>query len=102
MSAPKFTPGPWELDPQCDDGDGGQAIDKVLQDGSRLCIAQAWGTFSSLEIDETGMANAHLIAAAPELYSELAKLVAKIGNDEPVSSFDLQDASAALAKAVQP
>ena len=103
MNAPKFTPGPWAVG--FSDGSGETYItagDHPAQKDYPVIIVSGaddgWGISQGVR----NPADAALIAAAPELYSELAKLVAKIGNDEPVSSFDLQDARTALAKAAQP
>jgi hypothetical protein len=52
-------------------------------------------------IDE-GVANAHLIAAAPELYGALAALLSRVGNDADAHAWFLEEqenAIKALSKA---
>ena len=56
MSAPKFTPGPWVV---------GGATAFVNQLSIEPCIGAVYGAGEEVK------ANAHLIAAAPELYSAL-------------------------------
>lgn len=89
MSAPQFTPGPWSLHRRVKD--------------DCLVHANGYGV-----CDVRSEANAHLIAAAPELYEAL---VALRGYGCPVCNGDcasanptvvgcpMQQASAALAKA---
>ena len=57
MTEPKFTPGPWEIT-------RGLITVQVYIDKCSCFIGR----------NEEAMANAHLIAAAPELYAELARI----------------------------
>ena len=61
MSETKYTPGPWEIE---------------QRRGRRICIhAETWGhlaeVYQTPSTKEEGLANANLIAAAPELYEAL-------------------------------
>ena len=81
MSAPKFTPGPWEWT-----GDtlwGGQkALEEVLSVGDD---GKPYGFHSAVLVPhwdgEQAVANARLIAAAPELYEalEAVELACRMG-----------------------
>jgi len=95
MSETKFTPGPWEWDgnvwdynpvfeaPWLEGGDG-----RIILKGAITCSSEA---------------NAHLIAAAPELYETLEAIIARwdtpLWKDiEPTGVF-IGKGRAALAKA---
>jgi len=89
----KWTPGPWYVgapdDCYC-----------IAEVGSRAVYPVAGRVYQNADSDE---ADAHLIAAAPELYEaldELADLMqGVIEGDYRPDSFTLQIARAALAKA---
>jgi hypothetical protein len=86
MSAPQFTPGPWSFD--------GPPASRIVWSGAdrRICF---------LTSDGPNLANARLIAAAPELYEALADIMAH-HEGFFVSTFELElatRATAALAKA---
>jgi len=67
MSGEKFTPGPWHLE-------AGETLKIVCNKGSKIANAVfVWLTGRRTE--EEAKANAHLIAAAPELYDELKKAI---------------------------
>lgn len=79
MRDTKFTPGPWRVDL-----DAGRTVGRCIRacvDGLETCIAIAepigsryWhGGYSAHEIRH---ANAHLIAAAPDIYAALLELLA--------------------------
>ena len=74
MSETKFTPGPWHVGNQDIYADGSDGDDLVI-----CAIGQAGG-FRSAEFSvvrgkrSAAEANAHLIAAAPDLYDFLATL----------------------------
>jgi hypothetical protein len=72
----KWTPGPWEVD------------------GSKVCY-DLDGTKDNICNTVWQEANAHLIAAAPDLYEALAEIMDWVVNDHPASV----KARAALAKA---
>lgn len=72
----KFTPGPWEIaDLSCCDASGNvwTAI-HIGNEESREMIAECYGEIGSYNVDHDHiMANAALIAAAPEMYELLKK-----------------------------
>ena len=100
MSAPKFTPGPWKpcrshedfegplFDIDEDDADTYAARPFVRIEAATCDVASAHDLF------EFDAANAYLIAAAPDLYSALSRIVE---GDNSEAAF--HEATAALAKA---
>ena len=78
MSKPKFTPGPWKAGKNACmttvlDGHEGKTI---YPKGSSYHIAWANAENSNGDLDiETALANAALIAAAPEMYKLLAQIL---------------------------
>jgi hypothetical protein len=94
MSEPKFTKGPWEVD---------------LSSPLDPKVATSLGGWIATELDwplspVAADANAHLIAAAPELYAALERLVDRLdshfGGPSRSSDWEEQeDARKALAKA---
>lgn len=109
QNKPKFTPGPWALAgqrPAVLSGYGSEFLYEVvstdkcpLNEGESWQVAVVYG--SDVEDDqcesdrivrELGLANAHLIAAAPDMYDALksarACLSAEYGNDEPDDTPD--------------
>jgi hypothetical protein len=70
MTEPKFIPGPWRVAPFCDDRRGLAFVEAGWQpereDGSYD---------SEIIVTTSNHADAHLIAAAPDLYAELEELV---------------------------
>ena len=99
MDAPKFTPGPWHVHPFRAQVDTFVWTDAETLDPVPVC-ALLWLTDRRSE-GETE-ANAHLIAAAPELYAALEKLynrlLDKLEWPEEYES-ELASARSALAKA---
>lgn len=95
----KFTPGPWKVEPVNYDGDGG-----TLVRFNGVCIANVWGVLEYRQVDEESSANAHLIAAAPELYEAMEDLLTVLA-DRKYKGFEARleshsrIARAALAKA---
>lgn len=89
----KFTPGPWRIDgPDCF-GDF-----NILHDGDSLAVA---AVVSNMRYADEIAGNAHLIAAAPELYAALAdmtELLERVGDSRKDAPF-IDAANAALAKA---
>lgn len=76
MSKPKFTPGPWWID---DDNRPGMSWNRNIVHGTgenRICFM----AHSDNKAPERDAANAHLIAAAPELYEALERLLSLLGN----------------------
>ena len=101
----KFTPGPWVVNEQF-------AATELL-DGHYCAITAGSGVYGSgcyehdgFEITGyIGMANAHLIASAPELYEALSDVMAQLSGQEKSCGHDFncvcptEAAAAALAKA---
>ena len=85
----EWTPGPWEWDAKVWDYDKEEAAPWLVGiDGGPIVLCG--------EIDCSSEADAHLIAAAPELYDALEKVIKyhKLGNlgrhsDELVASIEL-------------
>lgn len=103
MSAPKFTPGSWEIDDQ------GDSFHVREEGGSKHVIAHINGAARSghavencIDAIDEQRANAHLIAAAPELYAALRVMVDKAVRQNWNDNYpeQLAQARAALAKAV--
>lgn len=63
MTEPKFTPGPWTALIQ---GKDSAYIDVIDKNGRFIC-----GCFENIPREEEPIANATLIAAAPDMYKEL-------------------------------
>ena len=84
MSAPMHTPGPWV---------GGPAATVLAADGRRVCQM-------AVRIDETEVADWHLVIAAPDLLVALENLAnAASATSGFASPMFLKDARAAIAKA---
>lgn len=95
---PKFTPGPWRS--SYDRGHFVETVHDDLESSGRVCTVDVEGVYSK----EESAANAHLIAAAPDLLRALRMVVTRdTGNPdhdwttcgEPSCIF----ARAAIAKA---
>ena len=89
MAETKFTPGPWEAFHQL-------RLSIIRgQDGEHIADTGSW---RDDEIPEL-RANAHLIAAAPELYAALQKMVDWIDNgDEPAGAYSYAMEALAAAR----
>lgn len=87
----KYTPGPWRVDVKgCENSHG------------LPCVSGANGALLAMMAHNgpKGLANATLIAAAPEMYEALRGLLGAFGGDVPKWLHKEADAaSAALAKA---
>lgn len=87
----KFTPGPWKVGP----------VDETLvatDDGKE--VAQICGDYNQPETWPVMEANAHLIAAAPELYEALSDLLFLCSQTAEVcGTQEVKVACAVLAKA---
>ena len=88
MSKLKHTPGPWKI--------------RCYTNTNTLYVSPESGriVFEANESDEEGVANTHLIAAAPELLEALKRLIREDdgGNGELTVGL-FEDAAAAIAKA---
>ena len=98
MSERKWTKGPWVTEPENYDGDGGVLV-RVGGDYPRNCIANAWRQQSAMEVDDEGQANAHLIAAAPDLYEALEMVNLWFEGSDMDLAKVLKPVKAALSKA---
>lgn len=88
-----FTKGPWRVDDSVHGEEGG--IVHIKSDGySEMCTMFA----SALENEDEFLANANLIAAAPDLYETLDRLVNWIWSEHGMTDR-VNDAVKALAKA---
>lgn len=98
MTETKFTPGPWEA---------GRADVASIVDGVDSKWIYAGGDYCAIASGrvtgswETVMANAHLIAAAPELYHKLAAVRKWMDEDDlgPWEAVFCAEIDALLAKA---
>lgn len=94
MIAPTFTPGPWTCRTVANPIEG-----VVLIESADDCIARV------LVIDDSDLANARLIKAAPSLHAALGALLAAAEAAHwPITAEQmapLENARAALAEAVQ-
>lgn len=97
---PKFTPGPWVV---CS-VEGDDSIVSAEQDRAAMpheepsIIGEINLAGDGIDVD-VGMSNAHLIAAAPDLYAALEQLRSlrdQWRNDDRYSSLDYMDAIDAL------
>ena len=70
MSETKWTPGPWVYDPDFEPED-----EPAIWTAGDIADAVAYLSTSAPNSDEEIVANAHLIAAAPELYEALLAVV---------------------------
>ena len=97
MSDAKFTPGPWAVDNRA------SFCVNAERDGAAGGVCSTGGYYASWRDGEELMlenqANAHLIAAAPELYEALERMVADYDIGEMTETPILDVANAALAKA---
>jgi hypothetical protein len=82
------TPGPWKIEENLDQGN----IDIRSDDIYRFYIAEVWGGMDAHK------ANAHLIAAAPDLLEALEALVKQAEGHKAVGVY-WDEARAAIAKA---
>jgi len=111
MSELKATPGPWIEMPDSDDEDVYISTEERF-DNSKIHICKVQGGFCGA-IGEEQEANAHLIAAAPELYEALDKLklsyealahdyeyAVGAGDIHPLHAEHIQRCAAVLAKAL--
>lgn len=110
MRVEKFTPGPWKhLETKQSNSDR-SSIFSILQTDNEFSATYGYiadvyvGCVGSQETTlEEGDANAHLIAAAPELYEALYELTdlvdALVSGEYRPDSFTTQPAHAALKKA---
>ncbi len=102
--APKFTPGPWMVEPHADDFDGPISVvsEYSMTQGRKTAN---WIAECDLQDDrvEENYANARLIAAAPDLYAAIAEsleyLDAMLGPCKAGCDCLLHGFHAAIAKA---
>ena len=91
----RWTPGPWKIERQTCYG-----WDIETADNQWLAVAHnSHNQPEGFPPDEAGKANAHLISAAPELYTALKEAIAWLPDSNPMQRKAREQASAALAKA---
>lgn len=98
MTTTKFTPGPWIIDTETRPAE----VCTVYHTSHENGYVYVRGELGYWEADgEENMANAHLIAAAPELYEALADLARdyKEPLDADTTKYFVEQAEKALAKA---
>lgn len=100
MSNENWTPGPWQRSPS--QGSGGSFIEHIDQEyvGHMVAFVHAsHGMFDAPVATERDVANAHLVAAAPELYEALDQAVTSMRDSGyPASNSAVKAAKAALSK----
>ncbi|RYY67736.1 MAG: hypothetical protein EOO12_00325 [Chitinophagaceae bacterium] len=82
------TPSPWQASPSWNLNTGKI---RVFDQTTMEAVADVWGG------NDEAMANARLIAAAPDLLASLKQLISDHGNDIPIGRA-MDDASALIAK----
>ena len=105
----KFTPGPWKV--VGPDASGiriqacvpDEATDfvefKLRSDIPTTIFSDVWRQFPSKEWDQMQKANASLIAAAPEMYTELERCLTLISDKHPYKDEIIKRVEKLLAKA---
>ena len=102
MKKPKFTPGPWQAGKNpftttILDGHEGKAI-YPKESNYHIAWANAENSNGDLDI-ETALANARLIAVAPEMYAELERIADILEDPEDCGEISLDRINAILRKA---
>jgi len=100
MSTGKHSPSPWSVAPDFGDGHGQFSI--LCAEGCGIAMAEAWIGEHRAE----ATANAHLIAAAPELLEALKLLLADVADypawQRPCHAVDVAQAAIAKAEGATP
>ena len=93
---PKWTKGPWDLSDigEYGDWDGNSRV--VAADDIRICAVHAGG---DAEMSAENEANAHLIAAAPDLYKMLDRLLDEYAYDGKADISIWNDVHNVMARA---
>jgi hypothetical protein len=86
----KFTEGPWEVEYDNSDREQWYEVGPAKV---------AWSYRYGNHEDDTALADAHLIAAAPDMYEALERLMFRLADFEPHYRALFQEGRAALAKA---
>ena len=103
MSMSKYTAGPWEIAPRKAryrvTGEGAEALKAcgLPVDIDMVSIGTSTGQVAAIPMDESNMANAYLIAAAPELL-EAAETALDVLENALDDIVDHSKASPSLAK----
>jgi hypothetical protein len=94
------TPGPWRVDPSYDIP---TVIAHCFPKGA-TCVAVVYGDDDAIMARVPGgtesMANARLIAAAPDLLQSLREMLSIVGNRLPIGAFAEQKARAVATLAI--
>ena len=94
----KHTPGPWTVNPYCNDGAEVRSLAIVARCGAALTHSAS----DSQSIDAAeARANARLIAAAPDLLAALERLFRWGSWPSEEHKQDMESARAAIAKATK-
>lgn len=99
MTETKFTPGPWTCHRNSSFWEFGSNSEGQLGD---VCASMFDGDGERPDAEKVMEANAHLIAAAPDLYDALSDLVSSLDCSEKdgfIIRQEIKVARAALAKA---
>lgn len=99
MSGTKFTPGPWRVEVGQDYYAPSMQPHVYVSSEETVCAATVvatMGTYGGIALEQK-QANAHLIAAAPELYEALERALNFIANTESEFGIQLDSGDAARA-----
>lgn len=104
MSDTKFTPGPWVVDEDSNIDQIAVRIGTAVESPYCRDVSDLWACdIDESENNDQALANAHLIAAAPELYEELESLLDSLAATPELNlsswGIETDSAKAALAKA---
>ena len=84
------TPGPWTVDDGAQDHPG---MHPVVRDASGKCIADVGNAEDWVRAKSEWEANAHLIAAAPNLLALARELLEALEENVPASLYERQNGS---------
>ena len=104
MPKPEYTPGPWKVVEPKNPGPQ-QENDRLIATEDRKHVAETFQYQNHDNKNGPSIANAHLIAAAPELLDACRSLLACVNRNEPtrgmISQASIERAKTAIAKAIK-